>query len=669
MSKLIKFTLPLFLLLYSNVEIANSKIINSYSQSNYNQYDQIDASVEFINPNLTFYNTNTPTAEEIDEFWECIDSNTRFKSYALMLATSSLNTQINNIKAVNFKYIPELPDINSWSLFSAMNNALQKAINSFGGGKTKSLKIKPLFNTNYSNAMLDAIADIYLRSYSYTKNSSYSGKFEQKLSFDSLLYVKTIFEKLKFDKIFETVIKGTLKIKELLQTVEKDKKPLQLSNKLLTDSYDKVLDENTGYFLKLENYDIGICWLDASFELIYTSVLNSNSKDIKNTNFYKFIKFLEQKQKNRAIEVKKKNGIEVISQTKKERNRIKTIESTTKITDQISILEALDEFISQMKKEDLEAWNKEDNVKKAKEKINELIKENKETKKQKKEHLIKELQNKLNNNSYANKQNIELEQPSQSNNNRGGNSIQGINLFINLFPELKKLFIPQLELIKNNNKEDTNKDKNNDNNNQIDDNITCGDLINNEISSFDNIFSVDPSKKVVHSINSSTNYKIITSANYKEEIPLSKHDTLTVSNYKKMTSLPEYMILNGWNFEGNDSGIRIQGMKFDETLNKYIVGFDEKSELAIYEVSSMVMGKNTQKHAYSLYKGGSDWYIMDDHNKYYKLKPEEFKEIIEKDKVSTFVYKKLYCGKIEKDTKKEEDKTKVNPIKDNKLPN
>ena len=93
---------------------------------------------------------------------------------------------------------------------------------------------------------------------------------------------------------------------------------------------------------------------------MYNSILNSNNKDITNTNFYKFIKFLEQKQKNRAIEVKNKNGIEVISQTKKEKNCIKKIESTTKITDQISILESLDEFMSQMKKEDLEAIRFED---------------------------------------------------------------------------------------------------------------------------------------------------------------------------------------------------------------------------------------------------------------------------------------------------------------------
>ena len=404
---------------------------------------------------------------------------------------------------------------------------------------------------------------------------------------------------------------------------------------------------------------------------MYNSILNSNNKDITNTNFYKFIKFLEQKQKNRAIEVKNKNGIEVISQTKKEKNCIKKIESTTKITDQISILESLDEFMSQMKKEDLEAWNKEDSVKKAKEKINELIKENKETKKQKKEHLIKELQKKLNDNSYVNNQNIELEQPSQSN-NQGGNSIQGINLLINLFPELKKVFVPQFALTKNNNnKEDKSKDKNNDNNKTIEENITCGDLHENKVCSFDNIASVDSSKMVVHSINSSTNYKIITSANYREEIPVSKHDTLTISNNKQITSLPEYMILNGWNFEGNDSGIRIQGMKFDEALNKYIVGFNEKSELIIYEVSSMVMGKNNQKHAYSLYKGGNDWYIMDDHNKYYKLKPEEFKEIIEKDKVSTFVYKKLYCGGVKIESKSEEKtQTKQDKqSKDNKLPN
>ena len=658
MLKLLKLTLPLLLVLSNNIEIADCRITNNYKSQEVNANKP---SVELRNPSINLNNTKQTTKKELEEFWNCIDGNKFFKNIALQLSESLLNNHFHNIKKFNYKYIEELEqkgsNINTWSYFDAMYNGLQEIINSLNlksDNYKEKLTMKSLFNTNnYSTDLLNKASYQYLYKYCNAKYMNNNNK--------TINDIWKNFDALGFDKIFNTIVKGTLKVKNLLQPVEKDKKPLQLNNKELSDNYEKDLNNNNAYLFKLENHDIGICWLDTSFEIIYNSILNTNYKDITNTNFYKFIKFLEQKQKARAQEVKTKNGKEVISKTKKTTNGTMTYYHTTYITDQISILEAFDEFEKQMKKEELESWNNNDNVKKAKEELHNLIEKHNESKKKKMADIQKALQDGLDGKTITNSN--ETQQP----NSNGNNTINGINLFINLFPELKNILVPQYNIVDTND----NKKTDNNNNNNVNENITCGSLYENEIKSFDNFIGITN-----YGISKSIQYKLLYSTNKK--VITGEYDTLTTSNTKYITSLPEYMILNGYHYDNNKS-CGIQGMKFDETLNNYIVGFNNKNELAIYEISSMAMNKNGVAHAYALYKDNNGWYIMDDHNKYYRLKPEEFKEIIEKDKVETFVYKKLYCNNIDaEDDKKQENnnnqqnKTNNNIVKENntkKLPN
>ena len=663
MLKSLKFTLPLLVLLSGNIDVVDCKIIDNnklYNRSNTN-----DTSVELHNTSLNSYNIKAPTEEELKEFWNCIDGNKFFKSIALQLSKSLLNNHLNNIKTFNYKYIKELEDKNSsistWSYFDAMCNGLQEVINNLNlksDNYKEKLTIKSLFNNNkYSNELLDKLSYYYLyRNYfSHPSHKTIIDRINHssKICEQSICDVWNNFDALGFDKIFNKIVKGTLKVKNLLQPTDKDIKPLQSNNKELNDNYNKALDNNSGYFLKLENYDVGICWLDSAFEIVYNSILNIKDKDIENTNFYKFVKFLEQKQKARAQEVKKKNGKEVISKTKKTKNGTMIYYHTTYITDQISILKSFEEFEKQMKKEELEAWNKDNNVQKAKEEIHKLIKKHNESKKKEMERIQKELQDGLNGKKVNSNANDNKEQQYKDN---GNSAYHGINLFINLFPELKKIFVPQynIEEKNDNNKQEEksgDKEKNNNKNNEED--ITCENLFENEINSFNNFTKI-------------TNYKLLPYINYElrystnKKVITGKYDILTTNNTECIASLPEYMILSGRHYENNNKNISV-GMKFDENLNKYIVGFNGKSELLIYEISSMAMNKSGAEHAYSMYKDNNGWYIMDDHNKYYKLKPEEFKEIIEKDKVETFVYKQLYCNKLDvEETKKQENKNKTN---------
>ena len=583
---------------------------------------------------------------EMKQFQECI-KNENTKKYPLMLSESLLNNYLYNIS--EFKFVSEKEDANSinvWQYFNAMKNALQTSLNKNGSNKQT---IKALYYNIFEqslqlhNESLNKIADLYI-DYKISNDSSKIKEFlkDNKYNIDeqSLLNNFLNFYTLGFTDIINKIVKGTLVLHNELPN-------LKINNKALTDNYDRQLDDNTKYIIKIENYDIGRCWFDTAFEIVYTAAINSCNNDLlKNTFFGKFIMFLEELQKNRAKYVKKQGGKEITYvETKSIPGGVQTITHFAEISDHIDIWEAFTEFEIKMHQANiLSTWNAQEGVQQAKEELHKMIDENRRAKEERMAR-IKGCGNSSNNNNS---------------NISGSDTQHGINLLSRVFPELKQILIPTYDV------DTSNLDS------KAEDS-TCGNMVDNRISSFGNVVPKDLGNEK----NKHEGIKAHYSSSY---LPINKLniniilDKLTTGNIKHIKELPEYIVVNGLHYKNNNNDAK-SGMKFDKELHERIVGFNEKSELVIAELSSMAMGRSDAEHAYALYKGNDGWYIMDDNSKkdnnlYKKLTTDEFDKIVKKDKVEAFVYKKLYCKPIDENNNHEANNSNTtNNTQADKKPN
>ncbi len=618
--------------LLQNITQGDGKIVENYLFQYYKNkliktHHIIDSEYD-LKPHIELCDENinktkiTVDQNETKQFQECIkDEN--MKNYSLMLSDSLLNNYLYNIS--KFQFVSDDENANVYQYFNAMKNALQTSCNQ---NSTNKQIIKELYYNKFDklqvhNPLLNEIADLYI-DYKFNNNSGKIKDFlkdnKYNINKNSLLNNLLNFYTLGFTDIINQVVKGSLVLRNELPK-------LTLNNKVLTDDYNKELDDKTKYIIKMANHNIGICWFNTSVATVLAAAINSNNKNLlKNTNFARFINHLEEVQKDRAKEFKKKNGVGItrVEETVIAPNTLGYRISWIGMTDQIDILEEFDRFEKQMKKKRLEYWNKEPGVLPAKSELYKMINANKEVETKR----IDRFKN-GNNSSYNN-----------FSGNFASNCFYGINLLTRVFPELKQILTPIYD-IDTSNLDSSAEDS------------TCGDMIDNRISSFSNIAQQDTYKKIHYQFDPKG------SESYENANVNIIKNKLTVDNLKHIKYLPEYMLVTGEHYDSNSTD-RIPGTKFDAKLHEHVVGFNRKSELVIAELSSMAMHKNGAKHAYALYKGNDGWYIMDDNSKkennlYKKLTQTEFDEIVARDKVEAFIYKKLYCNTIDKNNNNSSD--------------
>ncbi|MBQ9441176.1 MAG: hypothetical protein IJU54_02115 [Alphaproteobacteria bacterium] len=617
--------------LLQNITQGDGKIVENYLFQYYKnkliKTHYIINSEDDLKPHITLCDENINKTKimvdqnEIKQFQECIKDES-IKSYSLMLSDSLLNNYLYNTS--KFQFVSDDKNANVFQYFNAMKNALQT---SFNQNSTNKQIIKELYCNKFDklqvhNPLLNEIADLYI-DYKFNNDSGKIKDFlkdnKYNINKNSLLNNFLNFYTLGFTAIINQVVKGSLVLRNELPK-------LKLNNKVLTDDYNKELDDKTNYIIKMANHNIGICWFNTSVTTVLAAAINSDNKNLlQNTNFARFIKHLEEAQKDRAKEFKKKNGVEItrVEETVIAPNTLGYRTSWIEMTDQIDILEEFDKFEKQMKKERLEDWNKEPGVLRAKSELYKMINANKEVETKR----IDRFKN-GNNSPYNN-----------FSGNFASNCFYGINLLTRVFPELKQILTPTYDI------DTSNLDS------RAEDS-TCGDMIDNMISSFSNMAQQDKYKKIAYHFDSK-------SRPYENANVNIIKNKLTVDNLKHIKNLPEYLVVTGDHYDSNSTD-RIPGMKFDTKLHEHVVGFNRKSELVIAELSSIAMHKNGAKHAYALYKGNDGWYIMDDNSKkennlYKKLTQTEFDEIVARDKVEAFIYKKLYCNTIDKNNNNSSD--------------
>ena len=616
MFKFLKNTLYiLILLLYSsNLEYSIA------SNTNKNSTNSISNKLK---PSATFHNKVSGnisiTKTQFDKFKANIKDEI-IAEQALMLSASAINNLLYNTK--EFKYLCTYSGINTWSYLDAMKNGLTKFINNISKQK---IKINNLSQEDYSNSLLDKVSEFYIQ-YSIDRNNKTIENFlsENKGEIDKTLLNKIIdnFDALGFNRIIYQVIKGTGKVKEILDNKNK------INNKELSEDTNNEESDDTKVFIKLDN-PTGTCWLNSAFQLLYTTAINSDN--LSDTTFYKFIQFLKIRQKEWKQEIKNKDYKEIISEEKKlVLNGVITSQKYRVLTDKINLIGELENFEKQagnndkypniITKEQLDKWNKKPGVIAAKQELNKL----------------KEMQS------------------------QGSNEIHGIKLLLNIFPELKSLFYIKYSEQKYNV-------------NISEEQTVFGNTIQEEVIALNNML---PGKKEYM-----PHCKILTQAVY--STGLMAKDEVINTNIKHVKEFPKYLIVNGFHYDNHNADVLVSGLDFNELHNNYISGFDENGKLIIYELSSIGMSKdvevlqsqdeNSSKgHGYALYKSNDNWYVMNDNNPYKKLSKTEFEDIIESDKASTFIYKKLYYEKEIKKDKKYGNNNKGNEdkvIKGNKKDN
>ena len=306
MSKSLKFILPLLtVLVSSNLEIANSDLMNYYDNYILQQRNNFTPSVELRGKSI-LENTTKVTNEELQEFSN-ITKDYRAKIIALGLSSQLLNDHFCNIKTFNYKYIQELGN-SVWvvSYFDAMKNGLQNFINNQSKDK---LIIESPFE-KYNNPTLDDAANIYI-----AKISNNNAKKEFKMSEDSIRDAIYNFDALGFDKIFYKVVKGTLKANKVINEVFLDNK-------------------QTNNVSELENHE-GICAWNASFSALQTSgLINSD-----------FIEILGNLKKDKEELLRKNDGQLCKQVTKAEiPGGIKTQEHSVQDIPSVNIFTALDKY-------------------------------------------------------------------------------------------------------------------------------------------------------------------------------------------------------------------------------------------------------------------------------------------------------------------------------------
>ncbi|MBR1944563.1 MAG: hypothetical protein IJ848_03805 [Alphaproteobacteria bacterium] len=379
MLNLLKLTLPLLVLICYNANAEyhdlSSNYINNFAPS-------------IVLQNRAINNTNTSVSlTQFNQFKQDIKDKT-IAQQALMLGASAIDNAFYNLKEFNYICTYD-KNLNTWSYFDAMRHGLNKFINNISKDK---IKISNRFEKQYSNALLDKVAEYYI-DYSINK---------KKDSINALLNNNEVatdqfimnFNALGFNNIINNVINGTCKVKSIIT---------QNNNQHNKELSETEISNNKKPFIKLNN-PTGTCWLNSAFQLLYTTAINCNS--MSNTIFDRFIKFLYTRQEEWKKEVKKKDYKQVISTEKKGGF---TIQHYKILNDKINLISELERFEKQLGEAERNEWNNKPNVISSK---NELKK-------------LKTMQS------------------------QGNSEIHGIKLLLNIFPELKNVFSVQYSNNKN----------------------------------------------------------------------------------------------------------------------------------------------------------------------------------------------------------------------------